>query len=274
MMIDKAEFNQSPSTYKLIMADMSQVYCGRSLSPNDHDDGDAEVVDDRRLASLLDIDTSDVVSYRPARKGATKSGRAKANHIEHDERVEAALRRSVTCNYSTEEEEGSSSRRRSSDTTTTTLPSDKSTSVTGNSNGAGGSNNNATLRRKCQPLHKCATVNQSVSSIMRRPSRYSMTSSSSHSFTTGDVVQEVVNDNSIHSTGHIHTAPSSNTSRRRFSRRASGERGLPAQSMHSYFLQRETSLGNSQRSLSSLDDPWVASGVDFSSSVEVYVFRK
>ena len=264
MLDDKPEFNQSPSTYKLIMADMSQVYCGRSLSPNNYDDDDDAVVDDKRLTSLLET----AISYRPVRKNTANktNGRAKANHDdENDERAEAALCRSVgsVISNSTEEEGSSNNSRRGSDGDTT-LPGDKSTSV-GSSNGGG--NNNATLRRKCQPLHKCATVNQSVSSIMRRPSRYSMTSSS-HSFTTSDV--QLVNENSIHSTSHIHNAPSNN---RRFSRRASGERGLPAQSMHSYFLQRE-SLGNSQRSLSSLDDPWVASGVDFSSSVEVYVFRK
>ncbi|KAL7491519.1 hypothetical protein ACHAWT_000843 [Skeletonema menzelii] len=228
--------NPNPATYKLFMADTSQVYCGRSL-PNHND----AVGDKIGLSSLL----ATAASYRPTR--ARRPNIIAREADDDDERAEAFHRRSSAGSDSSMSTDGSSCRR-SSGTTSTPADSLKQKSTSGGSGGGG-----ATLRRKCQPLHKCATVNQSVSSIMR-PSRYSM-NSSTHSLSSE------LNDSSVHSSNQP----------RRVSRRATCE-GLPAQSMHSYFLPE-----SSHRSLSftsSLDDQWVASGVDFSSSVEVYVFRK
>jgi len=263
MMYNKSDsINLNPATYnRLFMADTSQVYCSRSLLAND------EVEDTRVTNSLLESAAS---TYRPARNNA-KNRRPntiiarEADDDDNDDdarrRADAALRGSVS---STSTEGSSSSSRRRSSAASSASP-------------GGGGGGGATLRRKCQPLHKCATVNQSVSSIMR-PSRYSM-NSSTHSISN----EQLLTDNSVTTT----TATANKAPRRRVSRRSS-EGGLPSQSMHSYFLRGSSSSsiigGNKKpqkredslnRSLSSaIDDPWVASGVDFSSSVEVYVFRK
>ena len=264
MMYNKSDsINLNPATYnRLFMADTSQVYCSRSLLANND-----EVEDTRVTNSLLESAAS---TYRPARNNA-KNRRPntiiarEADDDDNDDdarrRADAALRGSVS---STSTEGSSSSSRRRSSAASSASP-------------GGGGGGGATLRRKCQPLHKCATVNQSVSSIMR-PSRYSM-NSSTHSISN----EQLLTDNSVTTT----TATANKAPRRRVSRRSS-EGGLPSQSMHSYFLRGSSSSsiigGNKKpqkredslnRSLSSaIDDPWVASGVDFSSSVEVYVFRK
>ncbi len=256
MLVNSAEsINTNPATYKLFMADTSQVYCGRSL-PN-HKKKNDDVADDNKigLASLL------AASYRPART-------RRPNIVPRDDGDDLAKtdlhRRSSTDSDSSmststggSSGSGSGSRRRSS----TTSADGGGMMMRRNSTGGGGGGG-PTLRRKCQPLHRDQSFNQSVSSIMR-PSRYSMTSST-HSLSSE------LNDSSssLHSSSNqAATSTATAPKPRRISRRATLD-GLPAQSMHSYF-QKET-----YKRSNSLDHQWVASGVDFSSSVEVYVFRK
>ena len=120
-------------------------------------------------------------------------------------------------------------------------------------------------RRKCQPLHRCASMNDSVSSILK-PSKYSP--SSSFTSEVGDTTAATI----------AATAPATKSSRflRRWSAPSIGSEGLPAASMHSFFLPpSEGKPLNKLQRRPSCDtlDKWVADGVDFCSSVEVHVFR-
>jgi hypothetical protein len=249
MLVNSAEsVNTNPAIYKLFTADTSQVYCGRSLLPNHKKKNDAADDDKIGLASIL------ASSYRPART-------RRPNIVPRDDGDDPAKtdlhRRSSTdsdssMSTSTDGSSGSGSRRRSS-----TTSADGGTLRRRNSSSSVASGGGPTLRRKCQPLHRDQSFNQSVSSIMR-PSRYSMTSST-HSLSSE------LND-SLHSSSQAPTTTAAPPKPRRISRRATLD-GLPAPSMHTDF-QRET------YKRSNSDHQWVASGVDFSSSVEVYVFRK
>ena len=253
---DSVNENHHPATYKLFMADRSQVYCGRYMSNND-------------LPSLSS-------SYRPARKNSNRQHN-NAKELDNDENAEASLRSSIST-VSTEDSHSDTEatsqrrrpRRRASATATSLVDLDPTRSATYTQrysapdpppSGSGA----ATLRRKCQPHHKCASTNLSVSSIMR-PSRYSLSSSISSS---GHSLASEVDTGNATTTANVVTGKVSKT-RRRASLSSSA-------SMHSFFLSPSNPpLNNSQRrpSCSSLDLQWVASGVDFSSSVEVYVFRK
>ena len=224
------------NSYKLVMADTSQL-CPVPIN-NDS-------VDDRKVTSLLEAAAS---SYTPVRNNMKhNNNRRRRNTTSRgaDDNADA-LHTSVESNHSTDT---NSIRRHSSAVSTSGSSSTSGNANTNNNNNNGG----ATLRRKCQPLHKCATTNQSVSSIMR-PSRY--LAMSAHSV-PGEVVDVNNSDNE------------DNDGKAKPRRRSCNE-SLRSQSMHSYFARGST--GKSQRSFS-LDDQWVASGVDFSSSVEVYVFR-
>ena len=133
-------------------------------------------------------------------------------------------------------------------------------------------------RRKCQPHHRCASVNESVSSILKPP-KYSPSSSitsESGDSTAATIAATVVS--------FAVEKPS------RFLRRWSlsepsigigsdeGE-DLPPVSLHLPFLPRppfERPFMNKSQKRPSCDkvDRWVADGVDFCSSVEVHVFHK
>ena len=223
--------NVDPNSYKLVMADTSQL-C--PVPPNN------DSVDDKKVTSLLEAAAS---SYTPARNNMKHNKDRRRNTTSRgvDDNTDA-LRTSVGSNHSTDS--NNSIRRHSAASTS------GSSSTSGNNTTT--HNGGATLRRKCQPLHKCATTNQSVSSIMR-PSRYSM-AMSAHTLPNDEVDNNSDDD----------------TTNGKAPRRRSCNDSLPSQSMHSYFARPS---GSAQRSFS-LDDQWVASGVDFSSSVEVYVFRK
>ena len=279
--------NENPATYNLFMADRSLVkrldtaftdrylLSCRTISNNDLPSLSSSEVD-----SLLIKATVSSSCYRPARKNSNRQHN-NAKELDNDENAEASLRSSISTvstedSYSdteaTSQRNGPRRRRRATATSLVDLDPTRSATYTRRhsapdhgqeppppSSGSG----STTLRRKCQPRHRCASTNVSVSSIMR-PSRYSLSSSISSS--GHSVASEVAADNAAAT--NVFTDKVS-----KMRRRAS----LTSASMHSYFLSPSNPpLNDSQRrpSCSSLDLQWVASGVDFSSSVEVYVFRK
>lgn len=287
--------NQNPAKYnKLFMADMSQVYYPQNnklTSPS----SEVVTVDNNSKNS----DTTSLLmknaksSYRPARTNKNNGRHEIAAEVaaavsEEDPAAAAAFRRSVSPDLTEADSTsgdvkaavgrrasttllaniGERRRRSSSHSRRHSSPPGSEQETSSASSASGGGVVGATLRRKCQPHHKCAAVNQSVSSIMR-PSRYSYSScmtSSSHS----SVANEVSFDNA---------ASTATAAGKKASRRRRSAESIPSSSMHSYFLpplsNSKPSLNKSHRrpSCDSLDR-WVASGVDFSSSVEVYVFRK
>lgn len=131
--------------------------------------------------------------------------------------------------------------------------------------GAGGNEAAIRHRRKCQPLHRCASMNESVSSILK-PSKYSPSSS---------ITSEGGGDNNTAAIAATAATTDKKPSSRKFLRRWSAPESLPAASMHSFFLPPlEKPLNKTQKRPSSDElDKWVADGVDFCNSVEVHVFR-
>ena len=117
-------------------------------------------------------------------------------------------------------------------------------------------------RRKCQPHHRCASMNESVSSILKPP-KYSPSSS-------------------ITSESGDRTAKKPSRFLRRWSwsepSRGSEGQDLPPVSLNLPLLPLpllERPLNKPQKRPSrDKEDRWVADGVDFCSSVEVHVFRK
>ena len=153
----------------------------------------------------------------------------------------------------------------------------RSSSPSGDSNGGGTS---IRRRKKCQPRHRCAKTNESITSILR-PSKYSSSFSSSDDITIDNIHLVSSGEGDSHNnTATIETLATTTKKSSLFQRSSKTSKGLPSASMHSYFLPSlETStppLNKSQKlpSCNSLDGQWVPSGVDFSSSVEVHVFYK
>jgi len=126
-----------------------------------------------------------------------------------------------------------------------------SLSISSHSEGGGGK----ILRRKSQPRHKCASVNQSITSIMR-PSRYSSPNLASL------LVKEDID---------VFTTTSSSTTNEPQLYPMRRHASLP--SMAAFMPPQLKSHSHKRPSCNSLDG-WVASGVDFSEFVEVHVFRK
>ena len=131
-------------------------------------------------------------------------------------------------------------------------------------------------RRKCQPHHRCASVNESVPSILKPP-KYSP--SSSFTSASGDSTAATI----------AATASTTVEEPSRFMRRwtwsepsigIGSDEGddIPAASLHLPLLPQlpfEVPLNKSQKRPSrDKVDRWVADGVDFCSSVEVHVFHK
>ncbi len=225
-------FNQNPAKSKLFTADLSQVYCSRSMVDEFSSKGNkiqAFARDDKKLrlcpsllmngrrhsvcctevVSRLDVSNASSITEDSTANSSDPaiSQRRPATHLpdrnnmRHCEQPSEVVAKLDTSNASsiTEPEMSSAS-------TYSSSPS-------------------RTFRRKSRPLHKCVSMNQSISSIIR-PSRYS----------------------------------SSNTSSVNSSRISSPSEGLDSSS--SPPPSRRTSL-----------DGWIASGVTFSSSVEVHVYR-
>ena len=131
-------------------------------------------------------------------------------------------------------------------------------------------------RRKCQPHHRCVSVNESVSSILKPP-KYSP--SSSITSESGDSTAATIAATVVSTSAN---KPS------RFQRRWSwsepsigtGSEGedLPPVSLHLPFsrppLERHLNKAQKRPSCDKEVDRWVADGVDFCSSVEVHVFHK
>ena len=138
------------------------------------------------------------------------------------------------------------------------------------------------LRKKHQPQHRCPSVNGSVTGIVKAP-RYSGNTS--------------LTDQATERRGSCHDSPTAN-GRRRLSRRislptppelsklkASFTQMMPS-AIHEKALQHMESLLNSSiisdtasitpsiNSNATSSEKWIPSGVDFSTTMEVYVFEK
>jgi hypothetical protein len=144
---------------------------------------------------------------------------------------------------------------------------------TSSSQSKSGGGNEAAIRRrrKCQPHHRSASINEALSSILKPP-KYSPSSS----------ITSEGSDSTASTNANAATANKKPPPRQRFLRRWSapsiGSEGLlPAGSMHSFFLpppEKPVNKSHHKRSSSDDDlDKWVADGVDFCSNVEVHLFR-
>ena len=131
-------------------------------------------------------------------------------------------------------------------------------------NPSSGNNNKAAIRRrrKCQPLHRCESMNESVSSILK-PSKYS----------TSSIIYSEDGDN----TAATHSAQTAATKKspRRFLRRWSAP-SIGSES--STAASTQTSLKNKSQNRPSsseeMDEKWVADGVDFCNRVEIHVSQQ
>lgn len=213
--------------YKLLTADLSQVICGRSLldefdspsTPGDFSDGDKEVqavvTDKKRLSDAYTAHTA-LHNRRDSVFRKTKDG------ITLDESSASSI---------TEDSVADSidpAGRQQRPPAMTTLPNqDNRTRVID----APLSRSGGRTRRRSRPLHKCPSMNQAISSIMK-PSRYSS------ACTIGFDSKATTKPSQLECTT------------------------LPSMSSSSSSSSSHTSANK-----------WIASGVVFSSSVEVYLFR-
>ena len=134
-------------------------------------------------------------------------------------------------------------------------------------------------RRKCQPHHRSASMNESVSSILKPP-KYSLSSSITSESGDSTAATAATIATTVASTAVTVNKPSRFQRRWSLSGPSIGSEGedLPPVSLHLPFSRppMENPRSQSQKTRSSCDkeDRWVADGVDFCSSVEVHVFHK
>ncbi len=220
--------------YKLLTADLSQVICGRSLldelaassSSARFSDGDKEVqavvTDQKRLLSDAYAAHTALHNRRDSVITMTKDGSTL------DESNSSSL-----TDVSADAGIDTADRRQRIPAAMPTFPNQdnlkRDIPHTSSATQSAPSRSGPTIRRRSQPLHKCPSMNQAISSIMK-PSRYSSACKVGDSKATTKLSRL---DTSLTSTAASSSSSSSHTSANR----------------------------------------WIASGVVFSSSVEVYLFR-
>lgn len=220
--------------YKLLTADLSQVICGRSLldelaassSSAGFSDGDKEVqavVTDQKRSDAYTANTS-LYNRRDSAVTMTKDGstldESNASSLTEDSATD-----SIDMTGRRQRRPAAMSTFPNQDNLKWDIPHTSSVSARQSALSRSG----PTIRRRSQPLHKCPSMNQAISSIMK-PSRYSSARKVGDSEATTKPSQL---DTSLPSTAASSSSSSSHTSANR----------------------------------------WIASGVVFSSSVEVYFFR-
>lgn len=244
------EFSNKYATYKRLMADMSQVYDGRKLTSFYY----VNIVRGNQRNDISQAINGPLKNVRRAPLHKTSSQDSQGKAVPNETDVTASGDEELLSSTDAISSD-SSSRSRSCDRTSTQT-SPKTTRP--KNEGDKGGKPKAVLRQKYRPRHHNATLNQSISGIMR-PTRYSNnidihTNDATDATNTDD-------DNSANSNGEG-----------RMQRRVSMSSMRRRTSLDS--CCSSNSFGFSVQSSSDTNNSWVPLGVEFSANMEVLVFEK